>query len=102
MLLSHHVTMNSSKDQGETGTATENNTEQRRSLLSVEYKYLDAEAEMKRMFGSRVVNSESRVHPSGRYGREQERAKSFLTHRMSMQKFEEAEAGQPKGRLVSL
>ncbi|KAL1935499.1 hypothetical protein VTP01DRAFT_4639 [Rhizomucor pusillus] len=55
-----------SKDQGETGTATENNTEQRRSLLSVEYKYLDAEAEMKRMFGSRVVNSESRLHPSGR------------------------------------
>ncbi|KAI8336741.1 transcriptional repressor TCF25-domain-containing protein [Chlamydoabsidia padenii] len=35
-----------------------------RQLLTVNYKYLDSEAEMKRMFGSRVVNREAR--PSGR------------------------------------
>ncbi|ORZ05263.1 transcriptional repressor TCF25-domain-containing protein [Absidia repens] len=35
-----------------------------RQLLCVNYRYLDSDAEMKRMFGSRVVNREAR--PSGR------------------------------------
>jgi membrane protein involved in colicin uptake len=35
-----------------------------RQLLSVNSRFLDSEAEMKRMFGSRVVNREAR--PSGR------------------------------------
>ncbi|KAI7884726.1 transcriptional repressor TCF25-domain-containing protein [Mucor mucedo] len=37
------------------------NTEERRQLLSVNYRFLDAEAEMKRLFGSHVVNSENRA-----------------------------------------
>ncbi|KAI8059487.1 transcriptional repressor TCF25-domain-containing protein [Gongronella butleri] len=37
---------------------------QAQSLLSIQARFLDAEAEMKRLFGSRVVNRESR--PSGR------------------------------------
>ncbi|CEP12095.1 hypothetical protein [Parasitella parasitica] len=36
------------------------NTEERRQLLSVNYRNLDAQAEMKRLFGSHVVNSENR------------------------------------------
>lgn len=39
----------------------EKNTHERREFLSVNYRHLDAEAEMKRMFGSRVVNKESRT-----------------------------------------
>ncbi|CAO3620992.1 unnamed protein product [Cunninghamella blakesleeana] len=35
-----------------------------RQLLNVNYRYLDAESEMKRMFGSRIVNREAR--PSGK------------------------------------
>ncbi|KAI9481329.1 MAG: transcriptional repressor TCF25-domain-containing protein [Benjaminiella poitrasii] len=37
------------------------NTDEYRRLLSINYRYLDAEAEMKRLFGSHVVNSENRV-----------------------------------------
>lgn len=37
------------------------NSEERRQLLSVNYRFLDAEAEMKRLFGSHVVNSENRT-----------------------------------------
>ncbi|KAI8642380.1 transcriptional repressor TCF25-domain-containing protein [Parasitella parasitica] len=36
------------------------NTEESRQLLSVNYRNLDAQAEMKRLFGSHVVNSENR------------------------------------------
>lgn len=39
----------------------EKNTHERREFLSINYRHLDAEAEMKRMFGSRVVNKESRT-----------------------------------------
>lgn len=54
-------------ERGQQGDASlpATNTHERRQLLSVNYRYLDAEAEMKRMFGSRVVNSESRA--VGRY-----------------------------------
>ncbi|CAO3702702.1 unnamed protein product [Rhizopus stolonifer] len=38
------------------------NTETRRHLLSVNTRLLDAEAEMKRLFGSHVVNNENRGH----------------------------------------
>lgn len=38
-----------------------------RQSLSVETKYLDADAEMKRMFGSKVVNKEMRERSHGRY-----------------------------------
>ncbi|KAF7727925.1 Transcription factor 25, partial [Apophysomyces ossiformis] len=37
------------------------NADERKQLLNVQYRYLDAEAEMKRMFGSRVVNTERRA-----------------------------------------
>src|ERR1700730_2136061 len=37
-----------------------------RQVLSVESKYLDADAEMKRMFGSKVVNKEMRERSHGR------------------------------------
>lgn len=37
-----------------------------RQVLSVETKYLDADAEMKRMFGSKVVNKEMRERSHGR------------------------------------
>jgi len=37
------------------------NTEERRQLLAVNYRHLDAQAEMKRLFGSHVVNSENRA-----------------------------------------
>ncbi|KAI7884602.1 DUF654-domain-containing protein [Lichtheimia hyalospora FSU 10163] len=43
------------------GDDLEKNTHERREFLSVNYRHLDAEAEMKRMFGSRVVNKESRT-----------------------------------------
>ncbi|KAG0169253.1 Transcription factor 25 [Apophysomyces sp. BC1021] len=37
------------------------NLEERKQLLHVQHRFLDAEAEMKRMFGSRVVNTERRA-----------------------------------------
>ncbi|KAI7902170.1 transcriptional repressor TCF25-domain-containing protein [Cokeromyces recurvatus] len=37
------------------------NSNERRQLLSINYRYLDAEAEMKRLFGSHIVNSENRA-----------------------------------------
>ncbi|KAI8971451.1 transcriptional repressor TCF25-domain-containing protein [Mycotypha africana] len=40
--------------------------EKSRQLLCINYRYLDAEAEMKRLFGSHVVNQERRSGSSGR------------------------------------
>ncbi|KAK4512793.1 uncharacterized protein ATC70_003500 [Mucor velutinosus] len=37
------------------------NTEERRQLLAVNYRHLNAQAEMKRLFGSHVVNTENRA-----------------------------------------
>ncbi|KAI8997029.1 transcriptional repressor TCF25-domain-containing protein [Pilobolus umbonatus] len=42
-------------------TANSTSSDVCRDLLSVNYRYLDAEAEMKRLFGSHVVNTENRV-----------------------------------------
>ncbi|KAG0770536.1 hypothetical protein G6F57_005797 [Rhizopus arrhizus] len=53
----------SKKSSGKTNHDIRNqNTETRRQLLSVNHRFLDAEAEMKRLFGSHVVNSENRAH----------------------------------------
>jgi hypothetical protein len=56
--LTYGVCRSSSSKGNKKNTA---NTEERRQLLSVNYRFLDAEAEMKRLFGSHVVNSENRV-----------------------------------------
>ncbi|KAI8388402.1 transcriptional repressor TCF25-domain-containing protein [Radiomyces spectabilis] len=46
---------------GSTKEEDTENADERCRLLSVNQRYLDAEAEMKRLFGSRVVNSENRT-----------------------------------------
>ncbi|KAI9337872.1 transcriptional repressor TCF25-domain-containing protein [Zopfochytrium polystomum] len=57
----------------EKSTAATTNAKTSRSLLCVDIKHLDADAELKRMFGSRVVAEELKkkryVKPDSRYGR---------------------------------
>lgn len=50
-----------SNDNDAEGSGSGNNSALNNQLLSVNYRFLDAEAEMKRLFGSHVVNSENRA-----------------------------------------
>ncbi|CAO3593621.1 unnamed protein product [Absidia cylindrospora] len=69
-MLDHLKTTETTTTETGSSCATKSNdpeasmTHASRQLLCVNYRYLDSDAEMKRMFGSRVVNREAR--PSGR------------------------------------